>query len=168
VQRATEAPADEIVVVIGDHETMVRQSLAGLPVAFVLNPAHHEGIGTSIAAGIRAVAGRTDGVLIMLGDQPTVKARTLGRICDAFRTGPDRIVGPDHQGVRGPPILFPAGLFPELALLEGDEGARTVLDRHAAEAEWLAVDSPYPGDVDTTQDLDRLASGLETGPGDPP
>jgi len=158
VERAMQTSADEVAVVVGDHETVIRQSLAGLPVTFVKNPSYRNGIGTSIAAGVREVAGRSDGVLILLGDQPTVEAATLDRVCEAFRAGSDRIVGPDYDGVRGPPVLFPAAFFPELRLLEGDEGARTVIGRHSDETEWLPVDSPYPADVDTAEDLTRLTN----------
>jgi molybdenum cofactor cytidylyltransferase len=166
VERAIAAAADEVVVVVGGHESVVRQSLAGLPVMFVRNQDYREGIGTSIAAGARALAGRADAVLIMLGDQPIIEVGTLERVCEAFRTGSDRIVGSDYRGIRGPPILFPAHLFVELASLEGDQGARHVVDRHSGEAVWLPIDSPYPGDVDTASDLDRLTRQLGQGDGD--
>ena len=156
VRTALESPADEVAVVVGAHELEVRQSLAGLPVTFVHNPQHLAGIGTSIAAGVRAVADRADGVLIMLGDQPTVEASTVARICAAFRAGDAEIIAPEYGGVRGPPVLFAARHYAELESLGSDEGARSVLNRNSDSVEWLRIDAAYPSDVDTPIDLDRL------------
>jgi molybdenum cofactor cytidylyltransferase len=61
---------------------------------------------------------------------------------------------PAHGGRRGHPVLFAAALFPRLAALSGDSGARALLDDLGP---GLAlVESDDPGvllDIDTPDDL---------------
>ena len=67
-------------------------------------------------------------------------------------------IGYRYGGVLGPPTLFPARCFAALAALAGDQGARSLLTRHAAEV--VAVD--FPGgadDVDYETDVARLGLG---------
>jgi CTP:molybdopterin cytidylyltransferase MocA len=49
------------------------------------------------------------------------------RLIRAFYEHPDRIVALSYQGKRGNPVVFPACLFPELNLLKGEDGGRTVI-----------------------------------------
>src|SRR5690606_2693402 len=65
---------DEMVVVTGAaHEAYVT-ALAGLPVRFVQNTAWDEGIGGSIATGVRALSDEAEGVFIVPGDLPNLTA----------------------------------------------------------------------------------------------
>lgn len=64
---------------------------------------------------------------------------------------------PTYGGVRGNPVLFARSLFPELARLTGDTGARSLLRAHAAEVVTVPVsDGPPPRDVDTEADYAAL------------
>ncbi|NIU73387.1 MAG: NTP transferase domain-containing protein, partial [Gammaproteobacteria bacterium] len=47
------AGLDPVVVVLGHDAGPVRASLDGLPVRFTMNERHGEGIGSSVAAGVR-------------------------------------------------------------------------------------------------------------------
>jgi len=53
-------------------------------------------------------------------------------------------------------VLFSAEVFPELAALRGDEGARAVVATRPDRVETVAVDVPMPPDVDTPEDFARL------------
>src|SRR5260370_17652597 len=50
-----------------------------------------------------------------------------------------RIVAPLYAGKRGSPVLFDASLFPELLEVTGDEGGRTVLERHRQDLELVEM-----------------------------
>ena len=74
VRRVTETvlrvSLDPVVVVLGHAAEEVRGALDGLAVRFALNAEYAAGISTSVATGIRAVAGSVDGAMIVLGDMP--------------------------------------------------------------------------------------------------
>jgi molybdenum cofactor cytidylyltransferase len=60
----------------------------------------------------------------------------------------------DAGGQRGHPVGFAADLYEDLAALDGDEGARSVVERHRAWLELVRVDDPgIHFDIDTPGDL---------------
>ena len=65
----------------------------------------------------------------MLGDMPGVTAADLDRLIAAFaKSGGTAIVRATHGGKRGNPVILPRALFPEIAKLEGDTGARHIVE----------------------------------------
>ena len=124
----------------------------------VHNPCFNEGMGTSIAAGARAMrALDVEAAFIALGDMPGISAAAYGQLAQAFRRG--AIVVPVCDGVRGHPVLFCKSYLPELASLAGHRGARSLLERHAARvAEVKAADPGVLCDVDTPQDFQKTKS----------
>ncbi|AUA58993.1 molybdenum hydroxylase accessory protein, YgfJ family [Achromobacter spanius] len=88
--------------------------------------------------------------LIALADMPWLRADTCLQVAAATRR--HLIVAPTWQGRRGHPVAFARDLWPELAALSGDVGARNVLMRHPVHE--LAVDDPgVLADVDAPGDL---------------
>ncbi|AYC34371.1 nucleotidyltransferase family protein [Pseudomonas cavernae] len=111
------------------------------------------GLGHSLAAGVRALAGRRSRALaILLGDMPWVAESSLLRLAQAADA--ERIVFPLYRGERGHPVLFGRRYWPALLRLTGDQGARAVMLAH--EEAWLGIEVDDPGvlrDVDTPADL---------------
>lgn len=149
-----------VLVVTGADGEAVAGALAGLPIACVPNPDWHEGLGASLGAGIRAVRQRlpdASAALVCLADHPLLDAQALRAMLDRHAQAPDRIVASDHMGMPGPPVLFPADCFSELAGWRGAEGAQAWLRRQGTRVERLPVDVT---DVDTPADLDHVLRRL--------
>lgn len=149
---------DPVMVVTGHDAERVRSSLADLPVRFVHNAAHSDGMSTSVAAGIESLPPATDGALIALGDMAEIDARHVTTLVDAFVEGEGRsICAPVSGHRRGNPVVWPARYYPELMMLEGDVGARHLLRVHdEAVREVPFDDDAVVHDVDTPEDLARL------------
>jgi molybdenum cofactor cytidylyltransferase len=147
---------DDVVVVTGREDAAVREALAGLPVRFAVNPRPEDGQGTSIAAGVRALGPGAEALLVVLGDQPGLEAEVVPALLATFRRGGAAIVAPVYQGTQGTPVLFGADVFPELAALGGDEGARAVVRARPDRVALVPFDHPMPADVDTPEDYRRL------------
>ena len=105
--------------------------------------------GGEVKAGEEGDQFEVDSALIMLGDQPLITARVIDTLIDTWRTKRKRIVAPLYGGKRGGPTLFAASLFGELMEVSGDEGGRSVLERHREEVETVEV-----GDVAASYDVD--------------
>jgi molybdenum cofactor cytidylyltransferase len=58
-------------------------------------------------------------------------------------------------------VLFGAALFPALRSLEGDRGARVLLDGLGDELALVSIDGAQPIDVDTRESLDEVTNELE-------
>jgi molybdenum cofactor cytidylyltransferase len=111
-----------------------------------------EGMGTSLAAGVRA-APDADGWVITLADMPFLRPETIRMIARSLAEGA-AIAAPAYRGERGHPVGFARRFFEELSALHGDSGARALLDRHP---NWVTVfDVDDPGalrDIDKPSDL---------------
>jgi len=152
---------DRLQVVVPPEHGDIVEALAGTKASFVVNPYPEHGIGASIAAGVSALGERTDAVLIALADEPGLDAAVVASVLEAFRrsqatAAPCAIVAPTYRGTPGHPVLFDRGVFAELRALDGDRGARSVIEREPSRVAIVQVDAPPPGDVDTPEDLARL------------
>lgn len=147
-----------VIVVTGHQQDEVRAALAGLDVVFVHNPAFAEGLSSSLRAGLAALPGAVPGVVVSLGDMPNVTAGVIDRLAQAFADRPDSLaVAPTLLGQRGNPVLLSRALFAEVAKLEGDQGARRLLDAAGDAVEEVALDDPAIAlDVDTPEALRAL------------
>ncbi len=150
--------ARPVIVVTGARDAEIRAALAGKPVTFVHAPDHAEGLAASLRAGIRALPPQTPAALVVLGDMPLVPGRVLDRLIAAHAPVESRsIIVPTHKGRAGNPILWDAGLFPEILSLTGDRGARTLLALHAEQvAEVEVTDEGILRDFDTVESLADL------------
>jgi len=127
----------------------------------VVNPQPSLGLGASIAQGVRALPAGLDGVLVLLGDMPRLRAASAAAVLARFDTLADAaVVAPVYRGRRGHPVLFGAAHFAALRTLTGDRGARALL----AGAAVTEVEVEDPGvllDIDTPADL--AAASLRAG-----
>lgn len=115
---------------------------------------HAEGMAATLRAGIASLPQGTPGAFVFLGDMPRVPQAVLPRLAAAVSEGAGA-AAPRFDGRRGHPVLFGAALFPELLRLQGDEGARAVLQ--ALGPGLALVDAPDDGvlfDVDERRQLE--------------
>ena len=158
VERVLAGGVERVLVVIPPEAEALRAALEGLPVRWAVNPNPSAGQGTSIAAGIDALPSGTSAALIALGDQPMLPPAVIPELLAVFgRTGMP-IVAPRYREGQGNPVLFGVQVFSELRVLEGDRGARSVIEKDPGRVFLVDFDLPMPADVDAPEDYDRLRS----------
>ena len=144
------------VVCVARPGTVMAQVAGAAGVPVIECPEAIDGMGHSLAAGVRATA-HAAGWVIALADMPFLSPATIRAVAEAVAAG-QGLVAPTHQGERGHPVGFGAALGAELAAVHGDEGARTVLSRHRERLVLLPVDDAgILRDVDRPSDLDGAA-----------
>ena len=141
-------------------ESPIRRALEGLPVRWAINRDAEHGMSTAIRTGIAVLPAHVDAAIVALGDQPLVDAGVVAQLVARWRERGARAVQPRYADGRGHPVLFDASLFPALCALEGDVGARAVLDSAGDALELLTVAGPRPVDVDTPDALRVVAAEL--------
>ncbi|NIS81692.1 MAG: putative selenium-dependent hydroxylase accessory protein YqeC [Anaerolineales bacterium] len=154
VQAALRAGCSPVVVVIGAHGGLVREALAGEPVAFVENPDWEIGQSASVKAGLRAVEKEVEAVVMFLSDMPLVDAELVKSLVQAHRETLSPLVAPRAGGRRGNPVLFDLVTFSALHEIVGDQGGRVLFDHFPVE--WVSWDESVLLDIDTQSDLDAL------------
>jgi molybdenum cofactor cytidylyltransferase len=171
VRHAVEAASDG-----GSHQVVVVYSAADVKEAvdgaaeLVHNPDAHKGMASSLTVGLRAMRPEIEGVVVVLGDQPLVGSRTVAALLRAWRRegsrpavavsnrgGANSEADPDRRGGTHwtPPVVLARELWEQLYALQGDAGARQILDGHPE----LLDTVPAPGrpdDIDTPDDYAKI------------
>lgn len=152
-----DAPVDEIVVVVGADAGRLREVCEPYSARVVENPDWALGQSTSVKAGLRAVDREARAAVVLLGDQPLVRAEAVQRLVEAFEEGA-KVAVATYADKRRNPVLFSCLVWPDLlAGLSGDEGARALLrNRPELVVEVDCGGVGDPADVDTDEDLRRL------------
>jgi xanthine dehydrogenase accessory factor len=162
VETMLKAPFDRVRVVTAPGAAV------GLPddprVEIVENPRAKEGIASSIRAGLTGLPETTEVVAIALGDMPLVATETVRELLRTYEETRRPIVFPQYRGRQGNPVLWDRGFLGALRELEGDRGAKALLERNRDLA--LAVPVEDPGvclDIDTPADYADVVSPREAG-----
>lgn len=124
-------------------------------------PQAEGGMGASLAAGARALLADARGaraLVVALADMPWVRPATIRTLAACVPA--HAIAAPLHDGQRGHPVVFAACLWPALARLDGDTGARGLLSGRAAHLVPTA-DAGVIRDVDLPR---QLAGGAPSAP----
>jgi molybdenum cofactor cytidylyltransferase len=141
------------------HRFMAARDVITLPDHDAQGRPQPIGMGHSIVAGVSAT-GDADGWLILPADMPLVQPATILAVAEGLERFP--VCYAQYRGMQGHPVGFGTELYSELVALQGDEGARRIVARYAAQP--IAVDDAgIHVDVDTVEDLARLREQTRTG-----
>jgi molybdenum cofactor cytidylyltransferase len=147
--------ARPVIVVTGHARERVQEALGGLPLKSIHNENYASGLASSLRTGIAAVPSEAFGAVVLLGDMPLVTAALIDQLADRLEqnSGADAIV-PITERRRGNPVLLARSLFPAVARLTGDEGARRLLE----DPQLRVIEVPVAGagastDIDTDDQL---------------
>ena len=161
-----EAGVGRIVVVLGRDARAVLAAVRAADAAALdgvlvaVNPAPERGLATSLAVGFgpASAAPAPAGILVVLGDQPRVRAGVIRALCAASVPSGAVAIAPRYEAdaAPNPVLLLPAG-WPLVAGLQGDRGLGPLLAAESAGVIRVPVGGANP-DVDTPADLADLAS----------
>lgn len=164
LQHAVSAAASistPVFVVTGEHPDRIAAALQQSAVQLIPNPQRQEGMGTSVATGVTGMlqAGHSpDSIIVMVCDQPFITAGLLQQMIDTRESSGKGIIGCSYDNTIGTPVLFDKKYFSALQGLNGQQGARRLLQQYAEDV--AAV--PFPEgsiDIDTPEDYERLVNG---------
>jgi len=161
VRAALESCLSRVILVTGPSNSELLQSLGPdaehKRLLIAVNNRPEKGMASSLRTGMRMPAKEISGVMVILADQPLLTPEVINKLLDEFSRQNDRIVAPLVGGRRSNPVIFPADLFPELEMVIGDKGGRSVLQRNAARVVGIEMGGYYNDmDLDTTDDLKRI------------
>jgi molybdenum cofactor cytidylyltransferase len=125
--------------------------LAGLGCEVTVCADADSGMAASLVHGLGHAGAGADAFLVALGDMPHVAPATLAALRDALAGGAP-IAVPVHDGRRGNPVGFGRTHLDALLALEGDQGARRLLQTCAV-TEVPVDDAGIFLDIDTPADL---------------
>lgn len=159
IRIASEAGASPVLAVLGARFETVAPSIHPRTVVPVHNDRWRQGMGSSVEAGMRALAVCAPdalGVLLMSCDQPRLTTEHLQSLLGALVSHPSPVIAASsYAGVHGVPAVFPRETFGQLRALRGDKGARSLIEH--APCPLVVVD--FAGgevDIDSPEDMANL------------
>ena len=165
-----EAGVDTIVVVTGFARQAVEAEVRALvprgpDTTVAYNAAYAQGLAGSVRVGLAALsegidAQGFDGILMALVDQPLIEACDLGALIAAFgsRAG-GHVLVPMVDGTRGNPVMLDEWARARVLASAPPLGVRDLIDREPALVHtWQTDNARFVTDLDTREDLERLAS----------
>ena len=159
IRLARTAGARQVCVVLGYRGDVMQRALERNGVfldcgSTVRNPRWRDGMGRSLACGIRALPPNARAALVCLSDQPKLEAEDLAKLVSVWRRDPRAAVASRYAGRLGAPAIFPRSWFGILKSLNEDRGAQVLL---ASEGSVVSVPMPNAGvDIDRPEDLSQL------------
>jgi molybdenum cofactor cytidylyltransferase len=152
------------IVVLGAHLAQLEAELDTTTVQIVHNSSWQQGIASSIHTGLSVLLRQStpvEQVIFMVCDQPHVSNDLLKKlISEQQRTG-KAIVASAYANTIGIPALFTKAMFSQLLDLQGDAGAKKIIQQHAAQT--ATVDFPLGNiDIDTTEEYLELVRKSES------
>jgi molybdenum cofactor cytidylyltransferase len=147
-----------VIMVVGANSQLIKYELKNLHITIAENKRWQEGMSTSLQCGLMAAKNlnnETDGIIFMVSDQPFVSATLLNNLLRAQNENSLPIAACGYAGRLGTPVLFHKYFFDELIDLQGDSGAKKLIEKNKN----LATEVSFPKgviDIDTVEDYKDL------------
>ena len=154
---------NDITVVIGYRAKELKMLLERIEVKWVYNENYHEGMYSSVVAGVSSLPTDTGAFFLLPADMPLVKTNTIEELLRVYNSAKYDIIYPIYKGHRGHPPLISANLFPAIKNWEGGGGLRALLSQYQQLATQVEVaDENILIDMDTPEDYMKICKLFST------
>lgn len=155
IDAAIAAGVDEVIVVLGHDAEVVRAALhLSGPTRWVVNHRYASGMASSLATGLSHADSASEAAVVLLGDQPGITAQHVRALLEAFGARRSPIVRLAFRSGPGPSLIA-RELWGDVSSLQGDTGARELIERRPELVEAVDMGGDAPVDVDTPEDLEH-------------
>jgi len=147
--------ADHVTCVLGFQAEQIPK-INNKKVGYIINSQWQQGLSSSIVAALSELPEQTTHIMLLLSDQWRVSTSDCLQLKSIAQEQNQAIVvagkNSESKQLFSPPVVIPRCYFEELALLTGEGGAKTVIQKHISDV--VSVDMPCAfDDLDTPEDL---------------
>ncbi|MCG8406807.1 MAG: nucleotidyltransferase family protein [Phycisphaerales bacterium] len=166
IESVLESPVDGLVLVTNPQIAPTYQEYLPDLCFVVVNDDENSEMLASVQLGLRRIKEEcapapTDGIMVLLADQPQIRAGTLATCAETYRLPrqPPGILIATYKGRRGHPTVFSFKYLEEIETWSADRRLNELAGMHPDEVRELAITTgPMPIDVNTPEDYDRLCN----------
>jgi molybdenum cofactor cytidylyltransferase len=122
----------------------------------ILNKDWQKGISTSIRCGVEVAFCQPEiqAVLILLCDQPSITEEHLQNLIHLYHPIQSPITASFYAGSHGVPAIFDRSFMQGLLSLQGDKGAKSLLEKYHSLVKAIAMDEGEV-DIDSPEDWEK-------------
>ena len=158
IQASLSVDFSEIITVIGCQASKIQKEILydDARCRWAINVEYAKGQSSSLKTGLSNVGEQNAGIMIFLGDLPFISNETIHLI---YQTGADMlhetaesfIIQPEFEGKPGHPVFL--GNFDRdiMGHLQGDRGAKAIIDRISTYKRMAVNDKGILFDIDTPE-----------------
>ena len=152
---------NHLVLVLGhEHQNIIQKlgdSIRHSRLQVVVNHRYLEGQSGSVRTGLLKICDAFPSAMFLLGDQPMLDSNTINYMLDRFDGSGKDICVPVNRGKRGNPTIFNSVMYDQLLAIEGDIGARDIIEANPERVLYLEVENSLCFfDIDSQKDYDQL------------
>jgi len=155
---------NKVFLVLGHHRKEIlkalsenNKSLKNTQLELIINRQYHQGMSSSIRAGLTSIKNTFGSVMFLLGDQPLVDSGLINLMLKQYYRSDKNICVPTYKGKRGNPNIFSSEYFSLLENVKGDSGGKDIIIANPDDILKIETDSPAcVYDIDTLSDLEEL------------
>jgi molybdenum cofactor cytidylyltransferase len=151
-----------IFVVTGANHEVIEKEIDSSKIKIVFNPDWELGMSSSISAGLNKVLEvypEIQKCIFAVCDQPFVSHSIFENLIDEYRKTGKGITASSYAETLGTPVLFDKKYFEELLNLQGQEGAKKIINRFLDDTASIPFEKGNI-DIDTEEDYNKLISEL--------
>ena len=118
---------DELIVILGYQKEIIEKIIdknERIKLAFNVN--YENGMASSIKTGLNNLSEKTEAFFICLGDMPMVNSYIYNQLIQSKNN--KEIIVPTYKGQQGNPILFSKFIKEKIMTIQGDVGAKKILE----------------------------------------
>ena len=117
----------ELIIVLGHQKEIIEKLIdKNEKIKFVFNQDFESGMATSIKTGLNHLSEETEAFFICLGDMPMVNKDIFNLLIKSKNNR--EIIVPTYKNKQGNPILFSKSMKKKIMTIEGDVGAKKILE----------------------------------------
>lgn len=150
------AACQDTIAVLRPHQEALASLLTAVGCETVVCPDADGGMGHSLAAGVRATSDASAWV-VALADMPFIAVASYQAVVSRLCLGAS-LAACEYRQQRGHPVGFSRIWFDPLIAMTGDQGGKSILEKHQQDLVLCQVDDPgVIRDIDRPEDLeDRI------------
>jgi molybdenum cofactor cytidylyltransferase len=163
VRNANASDLDRVVVVLGRASEDLLGSMNFGRAVVVENTAYGTGCASSLLAGMDAAGEDCEALVLLLGDQPGVRAGFIDSVLSEWRRKRPWTSATSYDGELGHPFVFAQDAFEDLRGLHGDKAVWKLIEAYPERVDRVEIEAPLPPDVDTPEDYELALAHWRSG-----
>ncbi|OXA76464.1 molybdenum cofactor cytidylyltransferase [Flavobacterium aquidurense] len=151
-----------IMVVTGANNQLIEEEQDPSRIKICFNPDWEMGMSSSIVKGLNTLLHLypdCENCIFAVCDQPYVSSLVFESLIKEHSKTKKGIVASAYSGTVGTPVLFNKKYFGELATLQGQEGAKKIINAYLEDTVSVSFEKGNI-DIDTEDDYNKLISGF--------
>ena len=141
VKNILASAVDELIIVLGHEDNLLKNTIGiNKKTKFIYNKDFKKGISSSIKAGLNEISKKSQGFFISLGDMPNINQSIYNKLIKSMSSYNKKlkpihkkeIIIPTFEGREGNPVLFSKFMKNKIMNLDGDIGAKKIIEQNRA------------------------------------